>query len=193
MIKTAITGNIASGKSEAEKVLSELNFPVIDTDKITHFLLENSAEVKEKIRKNFSGHDIYDENGMISRKKLGKIVFSDQKLLKILENIIHPEVIKEINKFFEQNKNDKYAFVSVPLLYEANLACLFDRVILIYTNDEIREKRLTESRHYTKEEAQIRMSAQISQDKKTELADFVIYNNSDLENFAEQLRKFIVL
>ena len=193
MIKTAITGNIASGKSEAEKILSEHNFPVIDTDKITHFLLENSAEVKEKIRKNFSGHDIYDENGMISRKKLGKIVFSDQKLLKILENIIHPEVIKEINKFFEQNKNEKYAFVSVPLLYEANLACLFDRVILIYTNDEIREKRLTENRHYTKEEAQIRMSAQISQDKKTELADFVIYNNSDLENFAEQLRKFIVL
>lgn len=193
MIKIAITGNIASGKSEAEKILSEHNFPVIDTDKITHFLLENSAEVKEKIRKNFSGHDIYDENGMISRKKLGKIVFSDQKLLKILENIIHPEVIKEINKFFEQNKNEKYAFVSVPLLYEANLACLFDRVILIYTNDEIREKRLTENRHYTKEEAQIRMSAQISQDKKTELADFVIYNNSDLENFAEQLRKFIVL
>lgn len=193
MIKIAVTGNIASGKSEAEKILSALGFPVIDTDKVTHFLLENSAEVKEKIKKSFSGHDIFDENGMISRKKLGKIVFSDQKLLKILENIIHPQVIKEINRFFEQNKNEKFAFVSVPLLYEANLACLFDKVILIYTNDEIREKRLTENRHYTKEEAQIRMSAQMPQDKKTELADFVIYNNSDLENFSEQLKKFIGL
>ena len=193
MIKIAVTGNIASGKSEAEKILSELGYPVIDTDKITHFLLENSDDVINEIKKLFSGYDIFDENNGISRKKLGKVVFSDHALLKKLENIIHPQVIKEINKFFKQNKNEKYAFVSVPLLYEANLACLFDKVILIYTNDEIREKRLTENRHYTKEEAQIRMSAQISQDKKIKLADFVIYNNSNLGNFSHQLKKFIGL
>lgn len=191
MIKIGITGNIASGKSEAEKIISEYNYPIIDTDKITHYLLDNSDEVKNNILKTFQNYDICDDNGVISRKKLGQIVFSNPDLLKSLENIIHPLVMNETERFFEENKAQKASFVSVPLLYEVNLSYLFDKVILIYTDDKIREKRLIENRHYSKEEAIKRMATQMPQDKKLKLADYVVYNNSDLLNLSAQIRKIL--
>ena len=191
MIKIAITGNIAAGKSAAEKILSEKGFSVTDTDEIAHFLLEKSDSVKDKIRLCFKEYDIPDESGNIDRKKLGKIVFNNHELLKQLEEIIHPAVIEEINKFFRQNKNKEIVFVSVPLLYEINLTYLFDKVILIYADDNIREKRLIEKRGFSKDEAISRMNAQMSQELKIKSADCVIYNNSDLTNVASQLNNFL--
>ena len=191
MIKIAITGNIAAGKSAAEKLLSEQNFSVADTDKITHFLLENSKEVNEKISYCFKGYDIFKESRNIDRQKLGKIVFNNKELLKKLEDIVHPAVIDEINLFFEKNTDKNAVFVSVPLLYECNLSHIFDKVILIYANDNIRKKRLTEKRGFSPEDAENRMKSQMPQEEKIKSADFVIYNNSDLLNFSKQLNSVI--
>jgi len=187
MIKIAITGNIGSGKSEAEKYLENLKYPVIDTDKITHFLLEKSIEIKEKIKLCFKEFDICDENGGISRKKLGKIVFSDKVLLKKLEGIIHPAVTDEVNKFFEMNKDKDIVFVSIPLLYEVSCPIHFDKVVLIYCDDEIRKKRLIKNRNYSEEEAEKRMNAQLPQKNKVKLADFTLFNNTDLNDLYSQI------
>jgi len=190
MIKIAITGNIAAGKSAAENFLSEQGYTVTDTDEITHFLLKKSS-VKEKIYLCFKGYDIFNENGEIDRKKLGKIVFNNSGLLKQLEKIVHPAVIEEINKFFDRNKNKELVFVSVPLLYETNMTYLFDKVIIICADDEIRKKRLTEKRGFSLDEAESRMNSQMPQEEKIKSADFVIYNNSDLNNFSNQLDRVI--
>ena len=93
MLKIAVTGNIASGKSVIEAFLKEKGFEVYDTDEIAHNILETSSEVKTA----FSESDIFT-NGQIDRTKLGKLVFSDKKLLTKLEQIIHPEVEKELEK-----------------------------------------------------------------------------------------------
>ena len=190
MLKIAITGNIAAGKSAAENFLSEQGYTVTDTDEITHFLLKKSS-VKEKIYLCFKGYDIFNENGEIDRKKLGKIVFNNSGLLKQLEKIVHPAVIEEINKFFDRNKNKELVFVSVPLLYETNMTYLFDKVIIICADDEIRKKRLTEKRGFSLDEAESRMNSQMPQEEKIKSADFVIYNNSDLNNFSNQLNRVI--
>ena len=101
MEKIAITGNIASGKSEVEKIIKAEGYPVICADKASHNTLERK-DIKPKILKLFDDFDIV-ENGDISRKKLGNVIFSNPPLKKELEKIIHPEVIKEINVFFEKN------------------------------------------------------------------------------------------
>lgn len=185
MIKYAITGNIASGKSEVEKILSEMGYKIFDTDKAGHNLLnENSQKIIEQFR-NF---DICDENGKISRKKLGKVVFYDEKLKKILENILHPQIRTKISEFYEQNKNEEKVFVSIPLLFESGMTDLFDKIIFIYTNDRIRLERLILRDNYNEEYAKIRMNSQISQDEKVKKSDIVIYNNSSLEDLESEIK-----
>lgn len=178
MIKIAITGNIASGKSVVEKILKDLHYPVIDTDKVVHDLFIESKELNNQLKMSFADYNIYTEN-VIDRKKLAKVVFSDKKLLKKLEDITHPFIIDKVLDFFEEHKNENFTFVAVPLLYEVNWTYLFDKVIMVAADDEIRMHRLMYRRNFTQEDALKRMNAQIPQEEKIKFADFVIYNNTN--------------
>lgn len=190
MLKVAITGNIASGKSEVEKILREKSFQVLDTDDVVHNLY-NEESVKTKIISTFPEYDIL-ENSKISRSKLRKIVFEDEILIKKLENILHPFVKDEIRRFFRQNEGEKIAFVSVPLLFEAKFEHLFDEIILICADDEIRRKRLIKRSNFSEEHANKRIKIQMSQDKKIPLADYVIYNDKTLDDLKDELNKILV-
>ena len=75
MKKIAITGNIASGKSQVEKELISLGYKVIDTDKINHEILKNDEKTIQEIKNSFNDCDILDEKVNLSREKIGKIVF----------------------------------------------------------------------------------------------------------------------
>lgn len=190
MMKIALVGNIASGKSTVEKTLQELNFSVLDTDFVAHCLLENNAEIMEA----FKDYDILTE-GKISREKLGKIVFSDETLKQKLEAILHPQIRSKIQEYFSIHSNEKLVFVSIPLLFEAKMEDLFDRVLFVYTNDNIRLQRLISRNNYSEEYAIKRMNSQIPQDEKVPKADWVIYNNSTIKdlkknviNVIEQIR-----
>ena len=144
-----------------------------------------------KVIEAFSSYDILDGNQNISREKLGKIVFSNLKLKTKLESILHPQIRKEILKFFEINKSQKIVFVAIPLLFEANMQDLFDKILFVYTNDEIRLERLIARNKYTKEYAQIRLNSQLSQDEKVKKSDYVIYNNSTKGELKEKVLKVL--
>jgi len=184
MIRIAIVGNIASGKSTVEKILQKRGCSVLDTDKTGHELLENNQQIIES----FKNYDILD-NGKISRDKLGKLVFSNPELKEKLEEILHPLIRNKILEFFEQNKDKQKVFVSIPLLFEAGMENLFDMKIFIYTNDDIRLNRLITRNNYTEKYARIRMNSQINQDIKAPKCDVVIYNNSTIENLKKQVSK----
>ena len=186
MIKIAITGNIASGKSEAEKILSEKGFKVMDTDKAAHKILNASLAVKEE----FKSYDVF-ENGEISRQKLGELVFSDKKQLKKLENIIHPLVKEQIQEFFEKNSNEKYVFVSVPQLFEAGMETMFDKIIFISAKDNIRLERLMKRSGCTLDYARKRLSAQMPQNDKIQKSDFVINNDYSIADLEKQLASIL--
>lgn len=186
MIKIGISGNIASGKTQAENYIKQF-YPVIDSDEIAHEILNQKSEI---IKKEFENFDIL-ENNIISRRKLGNLVFNNKELRTKLENIIHPEITKETEKFFEENKNQKMAFVSIPLVYETKMEYLFDKIIFIYANDEIRLKRLMKRNNLTKDEALLRINSQMPQDDKIKKADFVIKNETDLNSLYSQLNEII--
>jgi dephospho-CoA kinase len=193
MLKVAITGNIASGKSTLEAILRKKGFEVLDTDFVSHNLL-NENSVKSLIMEVFAGFDIL-ENGIISRPKLGKIVFENENLRKNLERIIHPEIKIEIERFFcsLEEKGKKIAFVSVPLLFEANFQDIFDKIILVYADDDLRLERLMKRNDFTLERAKHRLDIQMSQEKKTALSDYILYNNGTLEDFFNQLVEQVTL
>ena len=144
--KVAITGNIASGKSQVEKFLAE-NYPVYDTDKIAHEIL---GEIKF-----FYGYDVFTD-GKIDRQKLGKLVFENPDLKKKLEDIVHPKVRKRIVDIFTKHKNDRVVFVSVPLLFEAGFEDMFNKIIFIKVNEIMQLNRLMERNGFTKDEALLR-------------------------------------
>lgn len=175
MIKVAITGNIASGKSEVEKILRSKGYPVLDTDIVSHELLVDNQQVMEEFKK----YDIFEDD-KISRPKLGKLVFHNKVLLKKLENILHPQIILEINKFCELNKNEDMIFVTVPVLFESGWQWMFDKIILVYAEDRVRYQRLVKRRGYDDEYASTRINAQMSQVEKFLLCDDCIENDGTI-------------
>ncbi len=188
MIRVAITGNIASGKSEVQNILEKSDFKVMDTDKTAHMLLNELVAVREV----FKGFDVFEPDGKISREKLGRLVFDRSDLKKRLEEIIHPAVKEKIFEFFEANKSEKFVFVSIPLLFECGMRDLFEKALLIYTEDSIREKRLIARNHYSLVYAHKRMSSQMPQNEKKELCDYVIYNNGTLEELQNAVNTFLL-
>lgn len=188
MISIAIVGNIASGKSTVENVLRKKGYKVFDSDIIAHEVLD---DLSEKILEAFKRYDIL-ENGKISRQKLGALVFNDKNLKEKLENIVHPEIKDRLKKIFEENKLEKYIFVSIPLLFEVGWRNLFDKILFIYTEDKIRLNRLMQRNNFTKDEALARIKSQLPQEEKVKVSDFIINNNHSIDVLQKYIERFII-
>ena len=175
MLRIGITGNIAAGKTAVEKILKEKGYSVLDADDVSHELLSHNKEVIAA----FKEFDI-QEDGDISRHKLGRIVFHDKVLMRKLESILHPLIRVRINGFFEAHKDEKLVFVSVPLLYEAHMEDLFDKVLLVFAEDMVRYKRLVKRDRLDDEYASVKINSQMSQVEKLILADECIENDGTI-------------
>lgn len=183
VLKVAIVGNIASGKSMVQKLLENKGFKVFDTDILAHKILQNN---KKKILEIFSEFDILD-NEEISRKKLAKIVFESEDLKVTLEAVVHPLVKEKLLEIFEANRDEKIIFVAVPLLFEANMQKMFDKILFVKAEDKIRLQRLMVRNNMNESDALLRLNSQGTQEEKIRLSDFVIENNSNIETLECQL------
>ena len=191
MIKLGLTGNIASGKSQAEKFFLSKNIPVIDADEVCRDLLANDLEIIETIKNMFADFDILTE-GNLDRKKLANVIYNNAKAKQELEKILHPSIIEKIKNFFDLHKSAPLVVASVPLLFEIQLEKMFDKILLISANEDIRLSRLMKRNNITKEFAQKMISAQIPEREKIDKSDFVVYNNENLEEFFSELDVFLL-
>ena len=178
MLKVGLTGNIAAGKSEVEKIIKELNINVLDLDKVSHFVLENDC--KEAILKEFQTLD---------RKKIGAIVFKDENKKKLLESIIHPVLKEKIALFFKENEKKALCVVSGALIFQAGFSELFNKTLYVEADKLLRLKRLMKRNSLDEKEALLRINSQNELAKK--LSDYIIENNSNISSLKNEVFKVI--
>lgn len=157
-----ITGGVGSGKSAVLSWFRELADTVVyEADRIAHLLEEPGQVCYEAITEAF-GRDILAEDGTIDRKKLGTIVFADQKKLETLNKIVHPEVKKYVKERIirEREAGRRFFVLEAALLLEDGYQEICDEIWYIFTEEGVRRERLKASRGYTDEKMDAMMSAQ---------------------------------
>ena len=186
-----LTGGICTGKSVASKIFSEIGAHIIDADEISRNLLSTGSALLQIVVKTF-GAEILNEDGSLDREKLGKMVFSDKRLLSKLNLLTHPQIIKKIkeNKAeIEKAHPGEIIILDAPLLYETGLDKTVGKVIVVASARELQLKRLVENRAMSKEDAENRINSQIPVEEKAKQADYVIDNNTTFEELRAQVEK----
>ena len=191
MIKVAITGNIASGKSCVEKILQEAGYNVLDADKVGHELLKYDSDTIDNIKKLFKGIDILNTDNSLSRDKIGKIIFYDIEKKKELENILHKKIDAKTKLFFEEHKNEKIVFASIPLLFECNMDKEYNKIIFVSAPEKLRIERLIQRNKYSLDYAKKRIQSQEKEETKITKSDYIITNNSDIKNLKIQVEMIL--
>jgi len=184
-----IIGGIASGKSTVAAEFGKLGCEVISADAIAHELL-NEAPVRDQVCRLF-GQGILQPSGQIDRKRLARLVFADEGKLAALNKVIHPRVIQRTEELIARcsSRADIKAIVlDMPLLVEVGWANRCDRLIFVKCDRERRAERIRQAGRMDKQEVDIRENFQISVDKKAELADNTIDNNSDFLTLVRQIQ-----
>jgi dephospho-CoA kinase len=179
-MKIAITGNIGSGKSTFSKFAEDAKFPVLRADDISKEILNNDEKVKALVIKEF-GENSFKGNKP-NKSFLVKEVFSNSNKLQILESILHPRVINQIDKtIIELLKSNQVVFVEAALIYEADMEEMFDYVVLITAQRELRLARKISS-GITEEDFCKREANQIPEEEKKKRADFIFSNDTWIED-----------
>jgi dephospho-CoA kinase len=188
MLKVALTGGIATGKSYVLAQFRNRGVPCLDADDLAHGVTASGTEATAAIAARF-GADVLAPDGAVDRTRLGPIVFADPAARRDLEAIVHPAVYRAITaglRAFELVGHDRFAIVDVPLLYESGAQKDFDRVIVTACLPATQLARLRE-RGITDEAAQQRLAAQWPTDEKVSRADFVVTTDGSFEETNAQI------
>lgn len=189
-IVIGITGGIGSGKSTIAAIMAEkLSAPIIDADKIAKEAYK-SQEIIKKI-KTFFGEKIFDNTSVINLSQLSNIVFSDEKKLLELNNIIHPYVMDEIiNLIAELTSENKYIILDVPLPNETFVS-ICNKIVVVTAPIEIKISRVMKRSNLSRDSVIKRIEKQLPQDKYAALADYIIENSSDIDALSDKINHFI--
>lgn len=185
-----ITGNIGSGKSTFSKFAEEHGYPVIKADDLSKSILQSDQKVKAAVIKEFGNESFV--NDLPNKKFLAQEVFNNPVKLKKLESILHPKVVKEINRQIKiLIKSSPAVFVESALIYEADLEEQFDFVVLVAADQNIRLERKIKS-GMSREDFLLRDSNQIPEEEKKKRADFIFSNNSTVEELYSKFKLLLL-
>lgn len=173
-----VTGGFGTGKSTVAGFLKSKITKIIDADRIAHQLINPGTAVYRKIV-SFFGKGVLGVGKKIDRAKLAKLVFDDPRLLSKLNAILHPAVIKIIRKEIKSSKKNLIV-LDVPLLFEAGLRSLVDKVVVVKAKRKAQLGRLEKSRSLKEKDILKRINAQMPLLDKVRLADFVIDNSGSI-------------
>ena len=191
LLRVALTGGIATGKSYCLTRFAERGAPTIDADVLAHRVLAPGTPGFDAAVTRF-GQAILEPHGEIDRAALGRIVFADEDARRDLEAIVHPAVYGAISLWFEGLDRStlvggpRVAIADIPLLYETGHDRDFDKVIVAACLPGMQLTRLMKRNRLSEEEAKQRIDAQMPIADKAKRADYVIdtsgeYAETDLQ------------
>jgi dephospho-CoA kinase len=177
-----LTGSIATGKTTMACFFEKLGAKVICCDELAHRALEKKTPTYNAIIRVF-GEDVVDTQGRINRKTLAKIIFTDQRKRRKLENIIHPFVFKELKKALQ--KKTGVIMVDIPLLFETGFEKYLDETLVVSCTRKEQLRRLIKRDGLSRVQAVARIQSQMPLSAKKKLASWVIDNT----HLAQALRR----
>mgnify|MGYP003587026901 FL=1 len=187
-----ITGSIGTGKSTVSNYLISKGYSVVDADKISKGAYNIGSNGYKAILEVF-GVEILNSNGEVDRKKIKKIVFDNSNMLQRLNMAIHPIIINEIEKEIEiLLESQNVVFLDAPLLIETELHKKVDKIIVVVCDKNEQINRIIKRDKITADMAISIINSQMSIDEKLKFADYIVYNNSTIENLYSQVDEIIL-
>lgn len=191
MLVVGLTGGIGTGKSEVSRKFAESGAKVLNADQIAHQITNSNQQILQAIKDNF-GSDCFRISGELDRRKLGQLVFSSSEALQMLNQIIHPHLIKKIRseiQLYRKNPQFPVLIIEMAILFELRMEKDFDLIIVVTAPISSIIQRLRKRDQLTQAEILDRLNAQLPQYRKEQQADMLIQNDSDLENLYQQVEQ----
>lgn len=192
MLRVALTGGIATGKSYCLARFARKGVPTIDADLLARTVVARGEPAWAAIRERF-GDGVLQSNGELDRVRLGSVVFKDAAARADLEAIVHPAVYRAIRAWFEglPDQPPHFAIADIPLLFETRREQDFDRVLVTWCPEEMQVARLEARNGMSEEEARQRIAAQLPADEKRRRADHVIRTDGSFADTDAQIEAII--
>ena len=189
MIRIGLTGTMGAGKSTVGSLFESWGARRVDADALARQVVEPGQPGLEAIRDTF-GARMLRPDGSLDRAALRAVVFEDGGALRRLEAIIHPAVDGLRAALLEDARRQgaRVAVLEIPLLFEKDLRGEFDAVVVVDAPEDVRRRRVYETRGLTPEEFSAMDSAQWPGEQKRAAADHVIWNDDDLESLESEAR-----
>jgi dephospho-CoA kinase len=182
MLRVGLTGGIASGKSTVARVFGELGAHVLDADRIARDLVPPGSPALSRIVREF-GMEILRADGTLDRAALGAVVFADAGKRRVLEAILHPLILAEVDRRIaelERTDPQGMAIVEAALILELGRQREFDAIVVVWAEEEQQRRRVVLRDKLSADEAGRRLAAQMPLVEKRSRADFVVDNSRDL-------------
>lgn len=189
MLRVALTGGIATGKSFCSARFAALAVPVVDADLLAREAVAPGSPGLSAIVSRF-GPAVLLEDGGLDRNALGTLVFADRGARADLEAIVHPEVYRRINVWFAARPpGTRFAIADIPLLYETGQEHEYDRVIVCACTPDEQFRRLVSRDRLAPEAARARLAAQWPIGEKVSRADYVIRTDGTFDETIGQVQR----
>ncbi len=188
-----LVGAVGSGKSSVADYFSQVGCGVVDADRINHEILSLPSTIARIAA--IWGHDILTGEGAIDRSALGQIVFADPGQLKKLTEILHPAILDRQDLMIRRYQEDtdiKAIILDVPLLIETGWESRCDYIIYVDADESIRHERVRSRRGWDDQKIKNVENSQILLDRKREIADYTISNNSCISSLIPQVEKIFL-
>lgn len=187
----AITGGIGSGKSAVAKLFEQWGAQTVDADILAREVVEPGSEGFQRVVQNF-GPDMVLADGSLNRPKLASIIFSDQEKKALLESLLHPLIRERWLSHLQRLKKSDAPLIAyiVPLFFESTAEMPeIEKVILISAPEETRIHRIMSRDLFPRHIAELRIRAQLPDSAKIDKSDYVIKNDSSLEQLESRARE----
>src|SRR5699024_1627249 len=170
----------------------DLHIPVVDADVIAREVVEPGCAAYDGIVDTF-GESVLHKDRTLNRAALGSVVFSDDAKRQQLNEIIHPEIRKEIIRQRDEHiaQNASSVVLDIPLLFESKLTHFVDKILVVTVDPETQLRRIVARDSSGEEDAKKRIASQIPVSEKVKQADAVIDNNGTMASSYEQLQQIL--